>query len=138
VIYPRRRADDIGTVIFARDTSGSITDTVCAQYSALITDCVSELGCTGLVIDCDAHIQAEYTIDGFESCPLTAKGGGGTDFRPVFDRAAELIAEGQPVAGVVYLTDLCGPMPDESDIPTLWLSTTSRVAKFGRTVPIET
>jgi predicted metal-dependent peptidase len=76
-------------------------------------------------------------INGYEQCPLTAQGGGGTDFRPVFDRAAQLISEGQSVAGVVYLTDLYGPMPDECDIPTLWLSTTSRVAKFGRTVPIE-
>jgi predicted metal-dependent peptidase len=137
VIYPRKRVDDIGTVIFARDTSGSVDDRTAAQYSALITDCVSELGCAGLVIDCDRVIQAEYHVNGFESCPLTAKGGGGTDFRPVFNRADEMLAAGEHIAGVVYLTDLMGPMPDSSDIPTLWLATSDRAASFGRTVRIE-
>lgn len=38
------------------------------------------------------------------------KGGGGTDFRPLFDRLAE---ESEPPAGVVYRTDLAGSFPDE-------------------------
>jgi predicted metal-dependent peptidase len=139
VIYPRRRVDEIGTVIFARDTSGSVDNRTAAEYSALITDCVSELGCAGVVIDCDMSIKAEYHINGFESCPLTAKGGGGTDFRPVFNRADEMVAAGEHVAGVVYLTDMqCGGrVPDSSDIPTLWLSTSDMVGSFGRTVRIE-
>lgn len=143
VIYPRKRTDDVGYVIFARDTSGSISDRVCADYTALITDCVSELGCTGLVLDVDTRIQAEYVLTGLESCPLTAKGGGGTDFRPVFQRAAELIEAGEHVAGVVYLTDLMGPFPEtDPGIPTLWLSTDEYGRKyytppFGRIVPVE-
>ena len=136
VIYPRRRTDDIGTIIFARDTSGSITDKIASEYSALITDCVSELGCRGLVIDCDSRIQAEYDISDHEPCPLTAKGGGGTDFRPVFDRAAELMALGESISGIVYLTDMYGDFPAESDIPTLWLATSDQIARFGRTVRI--
>ena len=137
VIYPRKRADEVGTVLFARDTSGSVSDEVCAQYSALITDCMSETGCTGLVVDCDARIRAEYELTGFDACPLTAEGGGGTDFRPVFDRAEELVAAGEHIAGIVYLTDLMGPFPDSSEIPTLWLATSNATAPFGRTVPIE-
>jgi predicted metal-dependent peptidase len=138
VIYPRKRADDIGRVIFARDTSGSVDDRTAAEYSALITDCISETGCAGLVIDCDATIRAEYELDGFDQCPLTAQGGGGTDFRPVFNRAAELIAAGEHIAGVVYLTDMqCWGDWPESEIPTLWLATTGTVAPFGRTVRIE-
>jgi predicted metal-dependent peptidase len=138
VIYPRRRADSLGKVIFARDTSGSVNDTTVAQYSALISDCVSEFGIEALVIDCDAKIQAEYEIANGEDCPLTAKGGGGTKFWPVFDRAAELEAEGQPIAGVVYLTDLAGQFPkSEPDIATLWLATSDRPVPFGRVVRIE-
>jgi predicted metal-dependent peptidase len=137
VIYPRKRADEVGTVLFARDTSGSITDTVCAQYSALITACISETGCAGVVIDCDTSIKAEYVLDGFTECPLTAKGGGGTDFRPVFARADEMVAAGDHVAGVVYLTDLHGPAPEQSELPTLWLSTSDKTGPFGRTVRIE-
>lgn len=138
VIYPRKRADDMGRVVFARDTSGSVSDQQLAAYSALITECISETGCTGLVIDADRRIQAEYELSGFEECPLTAKGGGGTDFRPVFDRVDELVAMGEHVAGIVYITDLCGPAPTTSEVPTLWLATTDIQAPFGRTVRVET
>lgn len=137
VIYPRKRVDDLGMVIFARDTSGSISDEICGAYSALIDQCLSETGCTGLVIDADTRIQAEYELSGFDECPLTAKGGGGTDFRPVFDRADELVAMGEHVAGIVYLTDLYGPAPAASEIPTLWLATSDKEPPFGRAVRIE-
>jgi predicted metal-dependent peptidase len=137
VIYPRKRADDVGTVIFARDTSGSVDDRTVAEYSALITDCMAETGCSGLVLDVDTSIRAEYVLDGFTECPLTAKGGGGTDFRPVFNRADEMVAAGEHIAGIVYLTDLYGPAPDSSEIPTLWLATSDKHGKFGRTVRIE-
>lgn len=137
VIYPRRVTDSVGTVIFARDTSGSINDKLCAEFSAMVTDCVAEMGCKGIVIDCDTRIQAEYEISDYEPCPLTAKGGGGTKFQPVFDRAEELIAMGEQIAGIVYLTDLWGPAPDESEIATLWISTSNRPAPFGRVVEVD-
>jgi predicted metal-dependent peptidase len=140
VIYPRRRADEVGKVIFARDTSGSISNEICAQFSALVTDCVSEMGCEGLVIDCDAAIKAEYIITDGEECPDTAKGGGGTDFRPVFDRANELTEEGEQIAGIVYLTDLDArpeKFPDSTSVATLWMATADRQAPFGRTVRVE-
>lgn len=137
VIYPRKRVDELGKVIFVRDTSGSVNDQQLAVYSALITDCITESGCSGLLIDADANIRAEYELNQWEPCPLTAKGGGGTDFRPVFNRAEELVAMGEHVAGIVYITDLCGSFPDTSEIPTLWLATTPLVAPFGRTVQIE-
>jgi predicted metal-dependent peptidase len=94
------------------------------------------MGCEGLVIDCDAAVQAEYVVNAYEECPLTAKGGRGTDFRPVFNRAEELIAEGQQIAGIVYLTDLQGPAPESTDIATLWVATTDRQEPFGRAVRI--
>jgi hypothetical protein len=137
VIYPRKRSDELGKVIFVRDTSGSVNDQQLSAYSALITECIAETGCTGLLIDADSRIRQEYELSGFDPCPLTAKGGGGTDFRPVFDRADELVAMGDHVAGIVYITDLYGPAPATSEIPTLWLATTDQTGPFGRTVRIE-
>lgn len=139
VIYPRRRNDTVGTVIFARDTSGSIDDHTCAEYTALISACVAEMGCRGLVVDCDTKIQAEYEVSDYEECPLTAKGGGGTRFQPVFDKADEMIEGGEQIAGVVYLTDMQSMDLHSmmSEIPTLWLATTDVEAPFGRTVRIE-
>jgi predicted metal-dependent peptidase len=139
VIYPRRRVDSFGTIIFARDTSGSVDDGTVAEYSALISDCLAETGCEGIVIDCDSRIQEEYWISPHEGCPLTAQGGGGTDFRPVFNRVDELVAQGQEVSGIVYLTDLnASPsrFPEDSDVATLWMSTTDQKGPFGRTVRI--
>lgn len=136
VIYPRRKVNDTGRVLFVRDTSGSIDDKLVGEFTALIAQCTADLGCASLVMDCDAEIHAEHWLEAGEEAPTKAKGGGGTDFRPPFARAAELIEAGESLAGIVYLTDLDGPEPDETDIPTLWLSTTANVAKTGRTVAI--
>jgi predicted metal-dependent peptidase len=140
VIYPRKRTDELGKVIFVRDTSGSVSDRQLAAYSALITECIADTGCTGVVIDCDADIKAEYELDAGTDCPLTAKGGGGTDLRPPFQRADVLSDMGEHIAGLVYITDLDAGnrVPELSEIPTLWLSTTNKVGPFGRTVHIET
>lgn len=139
VIYPRRIVDSYGTIVFVRDTSGSVTDALLSEYSSLISDCMSEMQCSGIVLDCDATVQAEYELGPGDECPLHAKGGGGTDFRPALDRAEELIAEGQQIAGLVYLTDMMGRWPDQepTELATLWLATTDRTAPFGRTVRIE-
>ena len=136
VIYPRRKVNDTGRVLFVRDTSGSINDKLVGEFTALIAQCTADLGCASLVMDCDAEIHGEHWLEAGEEAPTKAQGGGGTDFRPVFVRAAELIEAGESIAGIVYLTDLEGPEPDETDIPTLWLSTTANVAQTGRTVAI--
>lgn len=138
VIYPRKRVDDLGLVVFARDTSGSVNDKQLSAYCALITECLSETGCSALVIDADAAIRDEIELAPGDECPLSAKGGGGTDFRPVFNRVDELVAMGEHIAGIVYITDLQGPAPATSEIPTLWLATSDRKPPFGRAVRIET
>lgn len=108
------------------------------MFNAAIDGCADEHGNTEvLVIDCDARIQAEHRCGQGEPCPVRASGGGGTDFRPPFERARQLAEDGENVAGIIYLTDLCGPEPDSSDFPVLWLCTTERTAKVGRTVRLE-
>lgn len=137
VIYPRRMRNDIGTVLAARDTSGSIGGPVMAQFTGLLQSLAEELGVRIIVIDCDARVQAEHVVEPGEPIPERAVGGGGTDFRPVFERADELTERGESIAGIVYLTDLYGSEPAEVAYPTLWLATTDRVAGTGRTVRIE-
>lgn len=136
VIYPRRKVNETGRVLFVRDTSGSIDDKLVGEFTALIAQCTADLGCASIVMDCDAEIHNEHWLEAGEEAPIKAQGGGGTDFRPPFARAAELIEAGDSIAGIVYLTDLEGPEPEHTDIPTLWLSTTANVAQTGRTVAI--
>lgn len=60
-------------------------------------------------------------IERFRGVPQVAeayRGGGFTDLRPVFEHARQL----QPrPAALIYLTDGYGPVPAQSDIPTLWV-----------------
>jgi predicted metal-dependent peptidase len=137
VIYPRRKVDSTGLVVFVRDTSGSIDDKLTAQFTALIAQCCGDLNCEALVMDCDTIIHAEYRLAPGEEAPLHAKGGGGTSFLQPFARVAELVEAGENVAGLVYLTDLCGDEPDTVDVSTLWLSTTESVARTGHTVHVD-
>ena len=138
VIYPRRRQDDLGLVVLARDTSGSISDEIAAEFSALISSALAETGCRGLVLDADTRIQAENWLNAGEECPLSRAGYGGTDFAAVFAKCDELAEQGERIAGLVYLTDGDGSgEPDTTETPTLWLCTTGKKMRTGRTVKIE-
>lgn len=144
VIYPRkRRKDNLGKVIFVRDTSGSVTDGELAQYTALVNACLAEQQCEGIVFDCDSMIHARYDVDGDNPCPPHGQGGGGTDFRPPFLKAQEIIEEGEEISGLVYITDMCGTFPSEApEFPVLWISkgsfgTYAAAAPFGRTIQLK-
>lgn len=135
MIYPRRNRQ-VGTIIFCRDTSGSISERECSEFSALVSQCLAETGCKGILMDVDTDIARELVLQPGDDCPLDACGGGGTDFRKPFARAKELTEQGEQLAGLVYLTDLYGPQPDPADVelPTLWICTNGQTAKSGRTI----
>jgi predicted metal-dependent peptidase len=137
VIYPRKRVDGMETVVFVRDTSGSIDGQILNEFNALVESALADTECSAVIIDADASVNAEYRLARGETVPQTAKGGGGTDFRPAFNRIAEMVEAGEQVAGVVYLTDLEGPQPDSVEVPTLWLCTTENKARTGRTVRVK-
>mgnify|MGYP003652337050 CR=1 FL=1 len=135
-IYPRKRADQIGQIVFVRDTSGSVDGAVLNAFNALIESAMADTSCPAIVIDADYDVRAEYRLEAGDAVPATAKGGGGTAFQPAFNRIAGIIEAGDAVAGVVYLTDLEGPQAGACDLPVLWLCTTDNVADFGRTVRV--
>lgn len=140
VVYPRKRKDHLGKIVFVRDTSGSVCDQELAEYTDLINSCITENDCEGLVMDCDTHIRKEYNISTGEPCPPHAVGGGGTDFRGPFIKAQEIVDDGEEIAGLIYITDLCGTFPPVApEFPVLWIVSgrygdSSAVAPFGRTV----
>jgi len=137
VIYPSRKANEVGLIVGVRDTSGSIDDKLAAEFSAILAAACAELNCGLILLDCDTDIAAEYRIEPGGDVPLTAQGGGGTDFAAPFARAAELAEQGENIAGLIYLTDLYGSSwPVTSELPTLCLCTNSQQAPTGRTVQI--
>ena len=140
VIYPRRKRDGIGLLVVGRDTSGSIDRTLCAEFTAQVNLLCAEVGCEAIVIDCDTEICAEYRVGHGDEAPLDAKGGGGTSFDPVFARVAQLIEDGEHIAGLVYLTDGDGDVSvTETDYPVLWGVYGGRTAPMpiGRTIAVE-
>lgn len=127
--------DQIGRVVVAVDTSGSVGDDDLRQFAGEISAILDCFDCTVSVFYADTAIrhQEEFTRADLP-LRLQAKGGGGTRFRPVFDH---LTREGEAPACLIYLTDLEGntdfPAPD---YPVLWIvppGTTARAA-FGQVV----
>ncbi len=141
VIMPRKRKDCVSKVVFVDDSSGSVDIKITSFFYSLIEQCISEMRCLGWLFNADAEVHQVHEVGPGIEMPKTSKGGGGTDFRPAFQKCQEMIGEGEEIAGLIYLTDLYGSFPAGDEIPnypTLWLSITKDLqAPFGRTVYVE-
>ena len=79
------------------------------------------------IIQCDNQIQKDDCIRSREDFEeylenLTIRGGGGTDFRPAFERIAELKKAGElsSLRGILYFTDGCGRYPEQEPDYQVW------------------
>lgn len=124
IYLPDLRSHVIGNVVIAVDTSGSIGKKTLEQFGAemaKIGHLVEE--CT--LISCDAQIHEVVKIRKFQNfiknVKFGFKGGGGTDFRPVFDIVKE---KNMNPELLVYLTDTYGTFPEKApSYPVLWCIT---------------
>jgi predicted metal-dependent peptidase len=111
------------------DTSGSIDERLLGIFLSEINSLIVRTGCEVVLVDCDAEVQ-QVSAHRMPIRGYTAKGGGGTDFRPAIEalrRAAPDVA--------VYFTDLMGTFPEKSPgFPLLWLATSDLAVPFGRKV----
>lgn len=125
----------MGPVLVAIDTSGSIDDVLLKQFASELRSIASETRPARVhVVYCDARIGRHDVFERDDLLELHPIGGGGTDFRPVFELAAKL--DEAPVA-IVYLTDLDGTFPNQApEIPTLWATPNRKQAPFGETVSL--
>ena len=107
-------------IIVAIDTSASIDDELLKLFLAelyeimqVFTHYVIEL------IECDATIQNIQRLTPQEPLDPILKGGGGTNFKPVFDYVMELNEE---FKFLIYFTDGKGSFPNyEPNIDVLWV-----------------
>lgn len=135
---PSLYSESIPPIAVAIDTSGSIDDRLLEQFAGELNSIVDEMQPASVdVLYCDSEIAGTDHFDKGEPVTFDPKGGGGTDFRPVFTHLEEADT---PPACLIYFTDLCGYFPDEpSSIPTLWASTSEgKTAPFGETLEIWT
>lgn len=103
-------------IIVAIDTSLSMSERELTEIAKQLVP-ISELAQI-VVAECDARIARVYP---FAGSVMSVKGRGGTDLRPVFERA---FLSRYGADGVVYFTDGQGPTPEAApSVPVLWMLT---------------
>jgi len=140
IYLPGLYAQTMGTLVVALDTSGSVSDNQLVGFTAEISAILETYDTTLEVIYADTKVRGQETFTKAD-LPLTLspKGGGGTDFRPVFDLVEK---QGMTPCCLVYLTDLCcDRFPDRSPgYPVLWVNTERfrwKDPPFGRVIDME-
>jgi predicted metal-dependent peptidase len=134
VIMPSMISEEIPEMAMAIDSSGSITQEMFDLFAPEASGVLQAYDTLLRVFSCDTAIHTEQE---YRRCDLPLKleikGGGNTDFRPVFNRIKE---QGYSPACLVYLTDLEGRFPEqEPEYPVLWISTNKKLtAPFGTTI----
>lgn len=120
---PDHYSESLEHVVFAIDCSGSVFDAASqANFAGHVNAILAEAKPKHThVMYFDSrvtrHDELEYGALEFSTRP---KGGGGTDFRPVFQMIED---EGIVPEIVIFLTDCYGSFPDdEPPYPTIWAS----------------
>lgn len=120
IYLPGLRSEELGRVVCAVDTSGSIGQDTLTRFASELQGVLDAFpGVQLTIVYCDAAINRveEWTpSDG--PLQLKAIGGGGTSHVPVFDWLAQ--QDEAPVC-VIALTDLYTQFPDKTPaVPVLW------------------
>lgn len=133
---PSIRENPTGDLVVAVDTSGSITQKVLDAFESEVRSIATEVQPRKIVvIYCDSGINRVDTFEQDDEVKLRMVGGGGTDFRPPFERVER---DGIDPHAFVYLTDGYGPFPDvPAPYPTVWCMTTDVKAPWGHNIQIE-
>ncbi|MCK4260100.1 MAG: hypothetical protein KAX49_14065 [Halanaerobiales bacterium] len=122
IYLPKRGQKQKLHIGVAIDTSGSVDVDMLSEFKAGMGYLFSFFrnNLEVIVFQADAAIQGEDVIREPEDMEkIKWKGGGGTDFNPVFDRMRE---EHPELRGLIYITDTDGKFPDkELSFPTVWL-----------------
>jgi predicted metal-dependent peptidase len=142
---PGIHKENLGTIVWVTDSSGSIDDRALslgwAEFAALVRECNPE---KVLYYSCDTrcHLLGEYTPDEMPDTPPMHKGGGGTWFQPPFDEIAKRVNDGEepPACLIYYSADLLNSdRPTEPEYPVLWIAPIScrKSGAFGKTIKLD-
>ncbi len=137
---PALRSVQCGRIVVGVDTSGSIDDVLLGQFAIELQTIADEVQPSAIdVVYCDTEVNGTATFERGDAVTLSAHGGGGTEFAPVFDHVDQ---SGDVPAVLVYLTDLHGPLPETlPEYPVIWAVTGRRGdtlnVPFGDILPID-
>lgn len=120
-------------IAVAVDTSASVDKELLEQFLAELAEIMQIFPSYKIeLIECDAKIQHVSTLYPTEPLLSTLKGGGGTDFCPVFDYIDERLSD---VKFLIYFTDGMGVFPNYLPrIDTLWVMPEVVEVPFGEVI----
>ena len=119
IYQPHMISEDVGKIVVAVDTSGSIGDVELTRMLSEVTGVLQSVNFQELhLLYVDAELAAAHIFQSFDI--LTSDhppvGGGGTSFRPAFKYAAA-----QQADILIYLTDGEGSLPSSvPEYPVIW------------------
>lgn len=134
VFAPDFGGHQLGKIAILCDTSGSCFSAAeqnyfCSHVNAILEDCNPE---EVRVYYFDTQINSREIFGrGEVNVTLRATGGGGTDFREIFNEVK--LDDFEPQAAIV-LTDLEGPTGEPPDYPVIWAITSEEEAPFGDSI----
>jgi predicted metal-dependent peptidase len=129
--------DVVKNIVFAVDTSGSIQEKEFLVFLSEIVGCMNQFGgkVRGKLVYCDYEIPEGGIYELEDAIKSLPRGGGGTDFRPVFEWIEKEL--NNDCVGLVYLTDGYGSYPNKpSHYPVLWVLINEYNVPFGMTTQI--
>jgi len=136
-LLPRLSSDGI-EVVAAIDTSGSIGDDELREFVTELDALKGQVRAHVTLLACDNHVAeaAPWEFEPWDTMQLPAgiEGGGGTDFRPVFDWVEH---ENRNPNMLVYFTDAEGDFPKTPpNYPVIWLVKGKGAVPWGERVQL--
>ena len=132
IYFPKQSRKEKLHIGIGIDTSGSIDQELLSEFKASMQYLFSffKRNLEVVVFQADSRIQGVDVIKDPEDMDnIKWRGGGGTDFRPVFDMMNEKYSE---LRGLIYITDSFGTFPQkEPAFPVVWLIP-SKVKQYSR------
>ena len=124
-------ASDTLSLCVAVDTSGSIDESLLGAFMEEFKTIMQSFPAVKIeLIIADARVHAHYTFQGGEKMDFPLKGGGGTDYRPVFDY---IEAQLPMTTMLLYFTDGDGWFPRvPPSYEVLWALSRPAKTPFGR------
>ena len=130
---------EVRNAFFMVDTSGSVSDEMLSLAFDEIRQALEQFNgmLTGVIGFFDSCVRKTYRFDEVEDITrVKPVGGGGTDYRGIFEHINHYHAESKPTS-IVVITDGEGAYPDSAianNIPVLWLLTEPNPAPWGKSV----
>ena len=135
-IYLPSNVSQTFRLVIAIDSSGSIDEKLLNEFLSEVNFLMTLVQYYEIeLLVCDEKIQAHKTFYNGDVLEVDVKGGGATDFRPVFDFIEENFDE---VKLLLYFTDLDGVFPKNiPDYEVKWVSSKEKEFAFGTLIKLD-